>query len=491
MSSASTSAAPSRSRAIRESLGHPIVDCDGHMLDMLPVLLEFLDEVGGSELVDRLKDKAIYRLVVHQELLATTAAQRRQNWQVFDAWWASTTKTLDRATVLLPGLLEERMGELGLDMTVLHPSESGIVSALHEEDLRLAGCRAHNRMVAELFRDHPSILPVALIPMRTPREAVAELQHAVGELGLKAVNMGGAFPRHIAGTKEEPLAATPHATRPEVFGIDSEYDYDSVWATCRELGVAPAFHGKVQRQSISSYVYNHIGAFGVGGEAICKALFLGGVTRRFPDVNFAFLEGGVAWASSLLSDLVSHWEKRGADAIEQLDPAGIDVEQYLALVDRYGEERQRRSRPNIESYLGITPSRPERLDEFEACEIGGRDDLYDLFVPPFFFGCEADAPLNSLAFNQKVNPFGAKLQAMLGSDLGHWDVPDFRGVVAEAYELVEHGLMTEEDLRAFSFENPVRFFGGMNASFFHGTTIEAEAAAVLAASPAQIRFAAR
>ena len=31
------------------------------------------------------------------------------------------------------------------------------------------------------------------------------------------------------------------------------------------------------------------------GEAVCKALFMGGVTRRFPALKFAFLEGGVGW----------------------------------------------------------------------------------------------------------------------------------------------------------------------------------------------------
>ena len=31
--------------------------------------------------------------------------------------------------------------------------------------------------------------------------------------------------------------------------------------------------------------------------------------------------------------------------------------------------------------------------------------------------------MNSTAFNTKVNPFGARLGAMFGSDVAHWDVP--------------------------------------------------------------------
>jgi hypothetical protein len=36
------------------------------------------------------------------------------------------------------------------------------------------------------------------------------------------------------------------------------------------------------------------------------SLFFGGVTRRFSDLRFAFLEGGVGWACTLLGDLVDH-----------------------------------------------------------------------------------------------------------------------------------------------------------------------------------------
>ena len=83
--------------------------------------------------------------------------------------------------------------------------------------------------------------------------------------------------------------------------LDSEHDYDPVWAKCVELGVAPTFHsagmGWGSRTSISNYMYNHIGHFGAAGEALCKAMFFGGVTRRFPKLRFAFLEGGVGWAA--------------------------------------------------------------------------------------------------------------------------------------------------------------------------------------------------
>ena len=74
------------------------------------------------------------------------------------------------------------------------------------------------------------------------------------------------------------------------------------------------------------FVYNHIGHFGEAGDAVAKALSIGGVTRRFPRLKFAFLEGGVAWGCSLLAALISHWEKRNKESIQELNPANLDRE---------------------------------------------------------------------------------------------------------------------------------------------------------------------
>ena len=50
----------------------------------------------------------------------------------------------------------------------------------------------------------------------------------------------------------------------------------------------------------------------------------------------------------------------------------------------------------------------------------------------------------------------------------------------EAYELVEHELITEDDFRDFMFANAVRFWGEVNPDFFKGTVVEKQAAEVLA-----------
>jgi len=81
-----------------------------------------------------------------------------------------------------------------------------------------------------------------------------------------------------------------------------------------------------------------------------------------------------------------------------------------------------------------------------------------------------------------VNPYGARLNAMFSSDMGHWDVPDMSILVEEAYEHVERGMMSEEDFRDFMFGNATKLFGSNNSDFFKGTVVEADVARYLAAS---------
>ena len=67
-----------------------------------------------------------------------------------------------------------------------------------------------------------------------------------------------------------------------------------------------------------------------------KAIFLGGITRRFPELRLAFLEGGVGWASQLFGDLIEHWERRNIRALEHMKPDKLDKTLLMSLVEKYG-----------------------------------------------------------------------------------------------------------------------------------------------------------
>src|SRR5690348_15903049 len=49
-----------------------------------------------------------------------------------------------------------------------------------------------------------------------------------------------------------------------------------------------------------------------------------------------------------------------------------------------------------------------------------------------------------------------------------------RDATAEAYELVEHGLLNEEEFRDFAFANAAGMWCSMNPKFFEGTIVEGE-----------------
>jgi hypothetical protein len=281
----------------------------------------------------------------------------------------------------------------------------------------------------------------------------------------------------------------------DALGLDSVYDYDPVWAKCAELGVSPSFHtgsrGFGLRVSPTNFTYNHIGHFAVANEAVCKALFLGGVTRRFPRLKFAFLEGGIGWACQLYADLIGHWQKRNLKALEEVNPQNLDRALLLELAKAYGSESMVEALHRQDAALdtAMTPTGAtltggiDNLDDYAACKIQRAEDLRTLFVEQFYFGCEADDPMNAWAFNRQCNPFGARLQALFGSDIGHFDVPNMADVVPEAYEMVEHGLIDTNDFRDFTFANAVHLWGTQNPRFFEGTAVARAAADELKRTP--------
>jgi hypothetical protein len=111
-------------------------------------------------------------------------------------------------------------------------------------------------------------------------------------------------------------------------------------------------------------------------------------------------------------------------------------------------------------------------DEFAESGISGPDDIEQIFRERFYFGCEADDPMNALAFSKKINPRQIELQAIFASDIGHWDVPDFRGVLPEAWELIEKDLLDMDQFRAFMFGNIASCMTGANPNYFDGTVVE-------------------
>lgn len=467
----------SKAALLRERLTHPVIDADGHWLEYGPLLSAALKKIGGEPAARAL---SILGSRVRNSL-SMTVADRRLAGIAQEAFWGAPTKnTQDRATAMMPALMYERLDEFGIDFAVLYPTSGLGIPRINDDEARIAACRAFNIYQAELFAPFSNrMTPAAVIPMHSPEEAINELEHAVGELDFKVIMLNSMIERPYEPGDESRYWF-------DAVGLDSAYDYDPVWQKCRELGVSPTFHkgsrGRALRVSPANFVYNHIGHFAAASEAVCKAMFLGGVTRRFSDLNFAFLEGGVGWACLLYADLIGHWQIRNGDALQYTDPANLDQTLLIELADKYGgpEMAELIKDRGLSSKNGAdTTGHIEVLDDYSACGITRAEDVKSLFADRFYFGCEADDSNNAWAFNTKNNPFGARLNALFGSDIGHFDVQDMAGVLPEAYELVEHDKITERDFEDFVFANPVRFWGETNPRFFEGTPVADAARRVL------------
>ena len=460
---------------------HPIVDADGHFVELGPLLndevIAYIEEMGGREL----RDVYVRRSGVTDTstVLAGHAGAAGSGWQAMPSWWGwQTANTLDRATAHLPALLYERLDEFGIDVTILYPSMTLSYLEIHDDDLAALRCRAANRYLARLFAGREDRCIVgALVPMTDPKMASAELEYAVRELGFKTAVFAGHARRPVG----DPGGL---AYRLDTFGVDSAYDYDPLWAKCVELGVAPVFHSSLQShrvtRSATSYVYNHVGGLAANHESLCKSLFLSGVTHRFPDAPRRLPR-----------------RRRGVGVRAVLRP-GRPLGEAQRRVDRHARPRparrrradgavralRRRPRPRVDRPICATTSPgPRRVPRSSTSSLRPAcrsvADLRDRFVPNFYFGCEADDRLVAWAFAEQVNPAGARFRPIFGSDISHWDVPDMTEPVVEAFELVEDGVIGAREFEELMFVNPVRMHGEMNPSFFAGTIVEAQATNIL------------
>ena len=107
------------SAAIRETLEHPVIDNDGHMIEIEPVLHGYLDEVAGPGMVDRYKS-----LMTNGRFWGWYNRSRdevRERRIKRPPHWALAGKTVDRATAMVPRLWRERMDEFGIDFTIVYP----------------------------------------------------------------------------------------------------------------------------------------------------------------------------------------------------------------------------------------------------------------------------------------------------------------------------------------------------------------------------------
>jgi predicted TIM-barrel fold metal-dependent hydrolase len=473
------------SAQIRSRLSHPVIDADGHWTELFPVFYDYIREVAGPAVLEKYRSGLGAR---YGAWYAASPAERQHRRMRRPPFWGKPSTTVDRAVGMLPALFRDRLDEFGLDVSIVYPSLGFTLGRdVADPELASAVIRAFNTMVADIFRPCADrLIPVGVVSLVDPGEAIAQLEHA-HSLGIRTVTASGSILRPIAGDADWQADPAKRRVYVDRLGLDNAHDYDPVWRKFIELKMPATSHGGStgwpDRSSPSNFVANHLGHFAQAHHLFARSLFMGGVTARFPQLKFGFLEGGAGWACNLYCDLVGHWEKRNIGYMDRyLRPTNIDRAELARLIGKYRASYPQLQR-HVEAVLAknidnlepdisleeLSAREGAQADEFAHVPIATRDDLRRLFAQNFYFGCEADDPMTAVAFDKRL---GLGLKPMLGSDIGHFDVSDPAEVVEEAWEMVEHGLLDEADFRAFSFSHAVELCCGTNPDFFRGTVIE-------------------
>ena len=134
-------------------------------------------------------------------------------------------------------------------------------------------CRVQNEALGETVAKTPDrLMAAAMVPMQSPAAAAAELEHAVRELGHKAVQIGA---------------------RVEDEGLDAP-QFDAFWAAAQKLDVPVIVHpADLAVPPRHRRLFLHI-LVGNPSETTyaAAALLLGGVFDRFPKLRVLLVHGG-------------------------------------------------------------------------------------------------------------------------------------------------------------------------------------------------------
>ena len=182
------------------------------------------------------------------------------------------------------------MGTAGISASVLYPTSALAYGKIVSIDWAIAVCRAYNEWVYDSYMQNDSRFKgMALIPMQDPVAAVAELRHAVEELGF----VGAMLPS--TGLKA-------HVGSPEYWPIFEEAER---LGCC--LGVHGGCHSGMGLDNMNIYPAVHGLGHPFGIMVSFAGILMNGIYDKFPGIRVGFLEGGVSWFLLCLERLDESW----------------------------------------------------------------------------------------------------------------------------------------------------------------------------------------
>ena len=196
----------------------------------------------------------------------------------------------------------------GIDVSVIYGPEYDLWFDGIDPDIQAAMVRAYNRWGAEMRETSGNRVHTAgPVPLRDVTRAVAEIQYAYDELGIRCF-----------------------WARPDYFDHRTLGDryYDPVWELLQDLDVPFATHEFMGLRGSSfgsdrfrGYNEWHVVVHSFEAMGAIVSMICHGVYERFPRLRVAYLEAGCGWLPSWLHRIDEHLEIGGREFPELTMPA--------------------------------------------------------------------------------------------------------------------------------------------------------------------------
>ena len=437
------------SRATRElkaRLDHPIVDADAHQLEVLAVVMDFVRDVGGPEMPDRLIKYFMHR-AAHVPPDARRAARPAHVGARVVAG-ADREHHRPRHDACCPAISTSawtRSASTSRSCTPARACWSSRCPAWPTTSCaRRAPARSTSTTPSSSGRTSDRLTPAAVIPMHTPEEAIEELDFAIGELGLKAVVFAGDVLRPVPAVRRRASRSRATVLYQDCFGIDSPFDYDPVWRKCIELKVAPTFHS---------------GPIGWGTPRVVHAAPVQ-PDRRLRRGRRGARQGAVlrrrdAAVPEAAPRLPRGRRHLGAELVLPHDRALGEAQRRSDHDPRPGAPRHRavrRADRQVRPSAGAGDPRPGRAglalvrSSRGARRLARRASIEherrspSCFVPHFYFGCEGDDRMVAAALRHERSIRSARASTRCSAPTSATSTStDMREVVRKAYETGRRG----------------------------------------------------
>jgi uncharacterized protein len=194
----------------------------------------------------------------------------------------------------------------GVDAEALYPNNPIANFSFPGDDpaYELDCVHAYNDAICEFGRVSDRFIPLALVPYRSPIDAVvAEITDAAKK-----------------GARGVAMLTEPSITLPGVIPTNDSF-WEPLWAVCEEMELPISWHGSgglITPLAVPLWEgYNHAQAHTAMTARLCVTpcqmipnLLFSGRLERYPRLKWVFAETGMGWLSYVLESCDHEWERR-------------------------------------------------------------------------------------------------------------------------------------------------------------------------------------